>query len=299
METERLKKKILDARSVKKEKMIACCNEVYEIAEKTDNHELLGFLFFHKGEAYYVQNQIRPMFECMTKAVPYLSETEQWDLLSQAYNILAITSISRGNAPVAVDYYLDALTCAKEHHMYLDECRIHINLGFLYMQNEVYQEATEQFMAAYHLCNKSLDRKKQMVRLMMIYTNLASCYLLQGKTDQAGEYVQLLNEQKPYFVDMDYVYIGCMEARYYNCCGKIRMRDQIIQEIMDRLEHPDQCDSPLPILDLFDDLYSLCELTFEIEKYDLCGQIIEKLESAIENTDIINLERKLLALKIK
>lgn len=299
METERLKKKILDARSVKKEKMIACCNEVYEIAEKTDNHELLGFLFFYKGEAYYVQNQIRPMFECMTKAVPYLSETEQWDLLSRAYNILAITSISRGNAPVAVDYYLDALTCAKEHHMYLDECRIHINLGFLYMQNEVYQEATEQFMAAYHLCNKSLDRKKQMVRLMMIYTNLASCYLLQGKTDQAGEYVQLLNEQKPYFVDMDYVYIGCMEARYYNCCGKIRMRDQIIQEIMDRLEHPDQCDSPLPILDLFDDLYSLCELTFEIEKYDLCGQIIEKLEPAIENTDIINLERKLLALKIK
>ena len=35
METEGLKKKILEARSVKTEKMLACCDEVYEIAEKT------------------------------------------------------------------------------------------------------------------------------------------------------------------------------------------------------------------------------------------------------------------------
>ena len=50
---------------------------------------------------------------------------------------------------------------------------------------------------------------------------------------------------------------------------------------------------------MFDDLYSLCELTFEIGKYDICAQIIGELESAIEKTDIINLERKLLALKIQ
>lgn len=75
METERLKKKILDARSVKIEKMIACCDEVYAIAEKADNRELLGFLYFYKGEAYYIRNQIKLMFECMTKAIPYLSET--------------------------------------------------------------------------------------------------------------------------------------------------------------------------------------------------------------------------------
>ena len=135
METEGLKKKILEARSVKTEKMLACCDEVYEIAEKTDNRELLGFLYFYKGEAYYVRNEIKLMFECMTKAIPYLSETEQWELLSRAYNIMAITLINRGNAPVAVDYYLSALDCAVEHDLHLDECRIHINLGWLYMQN--------------------------------------------------------------------------------------------------------------------------------------------------------------------
>lgn len=300
METERFKKQILDARSVKVEKMIACCDEAYEFAQQTDNRELLGFLYFYKGEAYYVRNQIKLMFSCMTKAIPYLSETEQWDLLSRAYNIMAITSINRGNAPVAVDYYLDALACAREHTLRLDECRIHINLGYLYMQNEIYQEATEHFMDAYDICLESPDRKKQMGRLMMIYTNLASCYLLQGETAQASEYVQRLNEQcRPYFTDMDYVYVGCMEARYYNCCGKTKARDEMIQEIMNRLEHPEQCNGPLPILDLFDDLYSLCELTFEIGNYDLCARMIGKLEPVIENTDIINLERKLLALKIK
>ena len=300
METERLKKKILDARSAKIEKTIACCDEVYEIAEKTDNRELLGFLFFYKGEAYYVHNQIKPMFECMTKAVPYLSETGQWGLLSRAYNIMAITSINRGNAPVAVDYYLDALACAREHNLRFDECRIHINLGYLYMQNEIYQEANEQFMTAYDIYQKSPDREKLIGRLTMIYANLASCYMLQGKIDSAGEYVRRLNGQcKPYFKDMDYVYVGCMEARYYNNCGKTEIRDEIIQGIMDRIERPEEFDEPVPILDLFDDLYSLCELTFEIGKYDICKTLTEKLEPVIENTDITNLERKLLTLKIQ
>ncbi|MCI5919199.1 MAG: diguanylate cyclase [Roseburia sp.] len=247
-----------------------------------------------------MHNQIKLMLACMTKAIPYLSETKQWGLLSRAYNIMAITSVNRGNAPVAVDYYLDALECAKEHNLRLDECRIHINLGYLYMQNGVYQEANEQFVAAYDIYQKSPDREKQLGRLIMIYTNFASCYLLQGKIDRAGEYVRSLNEQcKSYFNDMDYVYVGCMEARYYNCCGKTEERDKIIQGIMDSLENPDKFDGPLPILDLFDDLYSLCELAFEIGKYDICAQIAGKLDPVIENTDIINLERKLLALKIQ
>ena len=300
METEMLKKKILDARSVNIEKMIACCDELYPVAKKTDNYELLGFLYFYKGEAYYVHNQIKLMFECMTKAIPYLSETEQWELLSRAYNIIAITSINRGNAPVAVDYYLASLECAREHGLRLDECRIHINLGYLYMQNEIYQEANQHFIAAYNLYQESPDREKQLGRLIMIYTNLASSYLLQRKTDRATEYVQRLNEQcKPHFKTMDYVYVGCMEARYYNDCGKTDVRNEIILEILDRLENPDKFGGPLPILDLFDDLYSLCELTFEIGKYDICAQIIRKLEPVIENTDIINLERKLLVLKIQ
>lgn len=159
----------------------------------------LDSCFFYKGEAYYVRNQIKLMFECMTKAIPYLSETRQWGLLSRAYNIMAITSINRGNAPVAVDYYLNALTCAKENHLRLDECRIHINLGYLYMQNEIYQEATEHFMAAYDICQESPDKEKQLGRLMMIYTNLASCYLLQGDLNHAGDYVRRLNEQQTLF----------------------------------------------------------------------------------------------------
>lgn len=41
--------------------MIAGCDEMYEIAQKTDNRELLGFLYFYKGETYYVRNEIKLM----------------------------------------------------------------------------------------------------------------------------------------------------------------------------------------------------------------------------------------------
>ena len=300
MEIEALKQKILDARSAKTEKLLKCCDEVYDIARQTDNHELLGFLYFYKGEAYYVNNDIDDMLEYMSKSIPYLSETSQWNLLTRAYNMMAITAISRGNAPVAVDYYLDALECAKKHHVGISECSIHINLGYLYMQNGIYEEAREQFEAAYDICQKSNDQESQLGRIIMIYTNMAHCYMLMGNMAKAGEYVNNLNDQfRPQFKDMDYIYVGCMEAKYYNSCGDLEARDRIIQDILDRLKNPNQFDGPFPILDFFDDLMDLCDLTLDAGEDNICIWIAGLIEPHMENTNIVYMKRRFLMLKMR
>lgn len=82
--------------------------------EKKDSY-LLGFAYFYIGEAHYIMNEIDDMLENMAKAIGYLNESKQWNLLARAYNLLAIISINKGNAPVAMDYYLLGFACAKEH----------------------------------------------------------------------------------------------------------------------------------------------------------------------------------------
>ena len=89
------------------------------------------------------------MFSCIAKAVGYLNQSGQWELLARAYNLMAITLISKGNAPVALDYYLAGLRCCKEHGITGIVCSININVGFLYMQNWVYREAQRYFEDAY------------------------------------------------------------------------------------------------------------------------------------------------------
>lgn len=290
----KLKEQVMQLRSKDCKKVIGICDVLEKYACSTDDMELLGFVFFYKGEAYYILNEIDEMFDNIANSVTFFSMTGQWDLLARSYNMMAIVSVNKGNAPMAVDYYMASLKCAKEHGIGWMECSIHINLGYLYMQNGIYPEAQQHFNDAYDIYISSDDKEAQIGRLIMIYTNLATCHMLSGDINSAGEYIRKIDaECRPYFTDMDFVYVGCMEAGYYNTCGDEKKRDEIIADIMKRL------DSQLPILDLFDDLYSLCELTLETGNYDICISIARQLEPVIENTHMINLERKLLILKLR
>lgn len=274
--------------------VLEICSLLEDYACRVGDNSLLGFVYFYRGEAYYILNETEAMFENMTKAIPYLSDTAQWELLARVYNMMAIVSINRGHAPVAVDYYLAALKCAKEHDIHSIICSIHINLGYLYMQNEIYAEGQQHFEEAYQIYLKSSDKETQIGRLNMIYTNLITCHMLQGNMDNADLYFErLMAECSPHFNNMDYVYVGCMTARYYHLKKDFSKRDEIITDILSRLKEP------LPILDLFDDLYALCLLTLEIENYNAFLQILKELEPEITHTRMRNLERKILELKIQ
>lgn len=261
--------------------------------EKKDSH-LLGFAYFYIGEAHYIMNEIDDMLENMAKAIGYLNESKQWDLLARAYNLLAIISINKGNAPVAMDYYLLGLACAKEHNIETIICSIEINLGYLYLQNGVYHEARQYFESAYQLYCKDEAKESNIGRLIMIYTNLANCYLLWGKLDRTREYVEKLKiECEPYFTDMDHVYVGCAKVRYYHLSGQYELRDACIDDIQERI------DKEMPLMDIFDDLYALCDLCIEIERHDILWKVIERIETFVKQANIVNLEKRLLELKIK
>ena len=293
MQIKELKEELFQSYFNDSRHVIELCGKLEHLAHQTEDRELLGFAFFYKGEAHYILNEVEEMFKTMALAVPCLSETSQWEFLARTYNIMAITSINRGQAPVAVDYYLTALKCTQEHDLSAITCSIHINLGYLYMQNGIYGEGQYHFDEAYKLYCGVADKESQIGRLTMIYTNLVTCYMLQGDMADAELYMERLNREcRPYFNHMDDVYVGCMAARYYHIKGELDKRDATIANILNGLE------KQIPILDLFDDLYSLCELALNIKNYEVFLLVIGKLEPIVSNTGLINLDKKILELKL-
>ena len=285
---------VLEYRMKDMNRVLECCADIEKYASEKKDSYLLGFAYFHIGEAHYVMNEIDDMLENMAKAIGYLNESKQWNLLARVYNLMAIISINKGNAPVAMDYYLLGLACCKEHDVETITSSIEINLGYLYMQNGVYREAQHYFEDAYQIYCRDENKAQNIGRLIIIYTNLAECYMLWGKLNKTKEYIEKIkNECLNYFTDMDYVYVGCAMARYYHLSQQYELRDGRIDDIRERI------DKEMPLMDIFDDLYALCDLCIEIERYDVLWKIIDRIEPFVLQSNIVNLEKRLLDLKIK
>lgn len=291
---ENWRQEVLEYRIKDSVRAIKVCDQIEKYALQKKDFENLAFAYFYSGECHYARNEIDSMIEQMTKAVAYLTLSKQWELLARAQNLLAITMSSKGNSSIALDYYLAGIKTCRDHNVTTIICSIHINLGYLYLQNNVYREAQRCFEEAYEICDESPDVQMRMVRLTMIYTNLATCYMLQGDLQKTEEYIHKLHtECESHFQNVDYLYVDCLKARYYHLAEDYAQRDACIKDIDERIK------KPMPLLDLFDDLEGVCLLLLDIKCYDTFLHIIGKLEEVVEQSDVMNIERRLLSLKIE
>ena len=102
-------KGVFDIRGVNAELTLKCWQDIEQYAKKENDAKLLGFAYYYSGETYYGLNDGENLFKYITRAITYLVQSEQWELMAKAYNIMAITSSNRGNAPIAMNYYITGL----------------------------------------------------------------------------------------------------------------------------------------------------------------------------------------------
>lgn len=291
---ESYKKIVLENRRNDNDRVLEYCHKIIELADETGDEDALGFAYFYIGEVEYLANSIDEMFGSMLNALRYLGNSGQWYLAARVYNVMGITSVSRGNTVAAMEYYLSGLYICEEHDVKSVQSSIELNLGYLYLDAGVYKEAEEYFLKAYNEYVRTPAGKRRNETLTMIYTNLATCHLLADELDKAKEYIgKLKDECQASFGNMDYIYVECLEVRLHHICGDYESRDKIIDDVKRRLS------GKVLIMDIFDDIYDFCDLMIEIDRLDVLQEIIERLDEPIKKTQINNLKRKFLTLKIK
>lgn len=288
------KQEVLDSRGRDAERTLKSCLEIERYAKEHKDAALLGFAYFYSGETYYVLNDAEHMFRYIAQAIHLLDQTKQWELIGRSYNLMAISSINKGNVSAAMDYYLTGLTYCRKYGVTKMESSIMQNLGNLYMENGVYHEAQSYFEQAYSYYKCNSTKKGNYVGLTAIYVNLARCYMLQGMLDKTRVYIEKLDSEcESYYEDIDYLYVGCMKTRYYHLIRSYARRDAQIAEIQEKI---DKC---VQIMEVFDDLYDFCNLMLEIDRDDVLGMVVGKLDEIVKNAGVINLQRKVISLKIK
>lgn len=285
---------VLRNRGVNAELMLKYCADIGQYGEKTNDAKLLGFAFYYSGETYYVLNNVDDFFCCITKAVPYLDQSKQWTMVARAYNMMAITSLNRGNSPIAMDYYLTGLGYCKKYQLREEENIIRLNLGNLYLSNGQYAEAQKYFEDVLRYVEQDCESDDYYSLMSCIVVNIGRCYLFGEKTEYVQECLDYLDREcMPHLQKPERLNVFCFKAHYYNVVGHISKRDACIEEIHE------QIDADMAVMDVFDDFYELCELLLECGTEDTFWDILNVLEKLTKNAKIINLQRRIISLKIE
>lgn len=270
------------------------CSDIERYAQENGDEKLLGIASYYAGETYYLLNDVDNMFKHITRAISCLDQAAEWELVARSYNIIAITSVNRGNAPVAMDYYLNGLNYCRKYHLNQVEMIINLNLGSLYLCNGQYQEAQKYFENVLAKIRRGEEAANYYSILNCTYTSLGRCCMLRGMPDKAQEYVDLLDRESwDKIGKMDRLYTQCFKAEFYHETAHNALRDECIAFVHENTS------VDMAVMDIFDDYYDFCRLLLDMDRNDVFWDIVRVLEKLAESAGILNLQRRIVSLKIR
>lgn len=277
---------VMENRGVHADKTLENCESIKQYAAQVNDKKLLGFAYYYAGETYYVLNSIEHLFHNMTRAIGYLEQTRQWGLSARAYNLLAITSLNRGNAPFAMDYYLNGLFYCSKYHLYEEGCMINLNIGTLYVSVGEYALAQKYLKDSYQMLLEQKKCRNYNSYKTSIYISMGKCCIRLGKIDKAREYMEKI-EQECYLhmEETDELFFLIYQANLYHAEERFHQRDICIERI--RKHTLDQ----FAVMDVFDELYEYSKMLFDIGRYQEFLNMVKVLETPVKHANLINLQR--------
>lgn len=284
---------VMQNRGADAEKTLKYCADIEQYAKQTGDPKLLGFAYYYAGETYYVLNEGEQLLKTITRAITYLDQAEQWDMVARAYNILAIVFLNRGNTPIALDYYLTGLGYCKKYKLANEENVINLNLGTLYLGNEQWNEAQRYFEKVSSDIKAYPETPNYYGLMSCVAVCLGRCFMQREQNERVQAQMDYLDQVCwEHMQKIERLSALIFKAEYYHHVGRITLREECIEQIRGLV------DMDMAVMDIFDDVYGLCRLLLEIDKEDVFWDIVAVLEKLTKNANIANLQRKIVSLKI-
>ncbi|MCR5098359.1 MAG: GGDEF domain-containing protein [Lachnospiraceae bacterium] len=283
-----------DSRGKDPRMSISCGKKLLEIGMDRSEPELIGFARFSLGETYYLMNDIEDFYREMTLCMEPLEKIGEWGYLTMANNMLGIMSLNRGNAPLAMDYYMEALNYCYDYSLPDLEFLVHMNLAALYLDISDAQNAVFYYEKGRQYLKNHRDIDGYIESLTADCVGLGKSYLLMDDLDRSAEYDHILeNDCIPNVHELEKLVIYTFRAGLYHKSGRNEECRDCINTIREHFMHD------LPVMDIFDDIYDFLKLLMEMEEYDTFTYILDHMEQPIATTGIKNLQKKLLTLRMK
>lgn len=277
------------------EKTLEYCSRIFSYAESCgeDLDMYLGFAHYYSGEAYYTLNNVEMVLYHISQAIGYLEHAGEWELVARAYNLTGITSMVIGNAPFAMNYYVQALACCRKYGLSVFEQTVLINMGMLYYSHGEYQKANTYFVDSLLFLERHPDISDYYFYFLVDHIGLGRCALHSGDQERAWKYERKIRETCVPQMDIyNYSYL-IFQTQLYHASGDVEQRDRCIANIQGSLNHQ------IRIMDYFEDFYEYAGLLLEIAYHEQFLQLIRLLDELAVHAKVINLQRRIRELKIK
>ena len=285
---------VYDCNMTDPEISLKCCNDIIEYGSQLGDSQLLGFGYFYQGQIYYCLNDGENFFDAMSRALPHLDVSEEWELIAQCYNFLGISAMSRGNAPIALDYYLNGASHCRKHGLYDQEAMLKINTAALDIAFGRYVEAQRFLEEAFDYLKTRKESEKYYSWMSCIYGNLGKCLILQEKYDRIPDFLDVIhNDLWEHIDELDRLTCSMMEALYYHKVRNMDKRDAVIEQIVNVI--PEN----MTLLDIFDDFYDFLLILLDADKDEAFWQMIDILEPMVKSFKILNLQTRIISAKMK
>ena len=281
------------------EKTIECCSQILSYAQndfvscEDEKQRYLGFAHYYSGEAYYTLNNVEMVLYHISQALGYLEHVGEWEFVARAYNLTGITSVTIGNAPFAMNYYIQALSCCRKHGLDDFEHTVLINMGMLYYNHGAYDRANTYFLESMNYLENNHVINDHYFYLAVDYIGLGRCALCSGDLAYAWSYEQKIREIcAPYMDVYNYSYLT-FQVTLYHASGNTEKRDHCISNIQSSLNHQ------IRIMDYFDDFYEYAGLLLEISYDKEFLQLVDLMDELAVQAKVTNLQRRIRELRIK
>lgn len=276
------------------QRVLNACDKIEEYGRQINDDALIGYVSFSRGETYYLLNDMKGFYSQMLRCLEPLERIQEWGYLVMANNMLGIMSLNRGNAPFAMDYYIKALNYCQKYSLPDIEWIVHMNVGTLYLHVEEYARALDHFQIAYRYINDHTTSPDYKNNLNAVYLGISKAYLKMMNDIRAEEYYNLIERECLSELSLfEKLAVYCLRARILFSQRNMEAVDKMIESI------GQMCNTDIPIMDLFDDMYEYMEMLLDIEKDNEFFNIYSIVEELIKKTTIKYLEKKLLTLKIR
>lgn len=275
---------------------LAHCRKLLKIARAMDDSALFGIAYYNMANSFFSINDYKRFMRFLIKGIPYQQDAKQSPLLARSYNLLAISTENQGNPLSTLDHYFMALKYCEESSLTYETGLVYTNIGHLYTGLKDFRTATKYFRTGLEYFSHTPDNPFYLTNVGLIYIALANCYYNLSNIERSVKYMERYIKSCPKGSKEEKycrITFSCIYIKILSATNQSDRRDSLITEcIAELLKIPS-------ILDIYFEVFDLCEHLMSLEKYTELWIILTRLDEVTKTLEITNLQLHILQLKIE
>ncbi|MBE5911181.1 diguanylate cyclase [Pseudobutyrivibrio sp.] len=272
---------------------VELAKKLYDLTANSSNSDLKSFANCILGDAYCMCDDYYQALYYLSSGIQNLAKTDEHLLIARSYNELGIIYRTQGQFLYSLENFMNAISVAREHRLYLPEAIACENLASLCHEMGALREAVQYHNRVLECCDCIKDDEFKDELLQCVYTLTTKLFLMleeQDKADNSVANLKRLITKCPHYADRFDVRISLWV--YYNKIGNTT----------ETLKYKELCKEAFyscdDLVTYYEEAVDFVEMMLNDEEYDELEKAFSRMDEKKIDGELINLHMIMAEFKI-